>query len=145
MLKFCTQLSIRNYFHTQFTNIRMNIGANVDARDAVGRCAFEYIRDYEEWIQSGHFSTAIISRLRGVYMYSKYCIRQKLSILYCKTPYFQKYYCLLCTSFNIDRSFEYILCVWNVLTLKASVGNFRSGLFYYIMCMMSCVEGSSLS
>ena len=31
----------------------------------MGKCAFEYIRDYEEWIQSGLFPANIISILRG--------------------------------------------------------------------------------
>ena len=52
------------------------VGANVDARDAVGRCAFEYIRDYEEWIQSGHFSAAIISKLRGELIYYRAIIKK---------------------------------------------------------------------
>ena len=34
-------------------------------RDSTGKCAFEYIRDYEEWIQSGNFSPDIISVMRS--------------------------------------------------------------------------------
>ena len=33
--------------------------------DSTGKCAFEYIRDYEEWIQSGNFSPDIISVMRS--------------------------------------------------------------------------------
>ena len=40
-------------------------GGNVHMKDTKGKCAFEYIRDYEEWIQSGHFSTDTISSLKG--------------------------------------------------------------------------------
>ena len=38
----------------------------VDMRDSVGKCAFDYIRDYEEWIQSGHFTGDIVTKLRGI-------------------------------------------------------------------------------
>ena len=31
----------------------------------MGKCAFEYIKDYEEWIQSGHFTEDIVCQLRG--------------------------------------------------------------------------------
>jgi ankyrin repeat protein len=40
-------------------------GANADVKDAVGKCAFEYIRDYEEWILSRHFSADTVVTLRG--------------------------------------------------------------------------------
>ena len=40
-------------------------GVSIDMRDSLGKSAFEYIRDYEEWIQSRHFSPDILSKLRG--------------------------------------------------------------------------------
>ena len=40
-------------------------GASFSAKNAVGKCAFEYISDFEEWIQSGLFSPDIVSQLRG--------------------------------------------------------------------------------
>lgn len=33
-------------------------------KDVTGRCAFEYITDHEEWIQSGLFSSEVISKLK---------------------------------------------------------------------------------
>ena len=43
-----------------------SIGAIVDMRDSVGKCAFDYIRDYEEWIQSEHFTGDIVTKLIGI-------------------------------------------------------------------------------
>ena len=40
-------------------------GASFSIKNAVGKCAFEYISDFEEWIQSGLFSPDIVSQLRG--------------------------------------------------------------------------------
>ena len=39
-------------------------GADIDMKDVTGRCAFEYITDHEEWIQSGLFSSEVISKLK---------------------------------------------------------------------------------
>ena len=40
-------------------------GARVEKQDAVGKCAFDYISDFEEWIQSGLFPLDTVSVLRG--------------------------------------------------------------------------------
>ena len=52
--------------------LHVHVGASSDVRDAVGMCAFEYIRDYEEWIHSGHFSLDVVNRLRGTCTYTTY-------------------------------------------------------------------------
>ena len=53
-------------FYVQLCSYSIYIGAFVDIRDAVGKYAFDYIRDYEEWIQSGHFTVDIVTKLRGI-------------------------------------------------------------------------------
>ena len=40
-------------------------GADCRARDAFGKCPFDYIRDTEEWMDSGYFSEEVRARLKG--------------------------------------------------------------------------------
>ena len=63
----CGHTYIHNIPATSFyvIGIMMYEGASVDVRDAVGKCAFEYISDFEEWIQCGHFSHHTVTLLRG--------------------------------------------------------------------------------
>ena len=43
----------------------MIVGADYRAQDVTGKCAFDYIRDHKEWIDSGHFSDEVRARLKG--------------------------------------------------------------------------------
>ena len=40
-------------------------GADCRARDAFGKCPFDYIKDTEEWMDSGYFSEEVRARLKG--------------------------------------------------------------------------------
>ena len=40
-------------------------GANYRAQDISGKCAFDYISDHKEWIDSGHFSDEVRARLKS--------------------------------------------------------------------------------
>lgn len=40
-------------------------GADYRAQDTSGRCAFDYIKDHKEWIDSGHFNDEVRARLKG--------------------------------------------------------------------------------
>ena len=40
-------------------------GADCRARDAFGKCPFDYIRDTEGWMDSGYFSEEVRARLKG--------------------------------------------------------------------------------
>jgi len=40
-------------------------GADCEAQDVNGKCPFDYIRDTEEWIDSGFFSEAVRARLKA--------------------------------------------------------------------------------
>lgn len=42
-------------------------GADCHARDVSGKRPFEYIKDHEEWIDSGHFSDDTRALLKGLY------------------------------------------------------------------------------
>ena len=41
------------------------IGADYRAQDKSGKCAFDYISDHKEWIDSGHFSDEVRARLKS--------------------------------------------------------------------------------
>lgn len=43
----------------------MHSGADCHATDVTGKCAFDYVMDHEEWIDSGHFSDDIRALLKG--------------------------------------------------------------------------------
>ncbi|PVD34056.1 hypothetical protein C0Q70_05318 [Pomacea canaliculata] len=45
--------------------VLINHGANVRQKNAQGLTAFDYITDFEEWIDSGYFSEEIKARLKG--------------------------------------------------------------------------------
>ena len=41
------------------------LGADYWSKDTSGRCAFDYVKDHEEWIGSGYFSEEIRAKLKG--------------------------------------------------------------------------------
>lgn len=45
--------------------IAMIVGADYLAQDTSGKCAFDYIRDHKEWVDSGHFTDDVKARLKG--------------------------------------------------------------------------------
>ena len=45
--------------------IAMIVGADYRAQDISGKCAFDYIRDHKEWVDSGHFTDEVKARLKG--------------------------------------------------------------------------------
>ena len=46
-------------------SILLSHGANVRSRNAQGLTAFDFIMDYDEWIESGYFTDEIRARLKG--------------------------------------------------------------------------------
>ena len=52
-------------------SILLSHNANVRARNAQGLTAFDFIMDYDEWIESGYFTDEIRARLKGKHLISK--------------------------------------------------------------------------
>ncbi len=50
------------------------VGADYRATDASGQCAFDYISDYEEWIDCGYFSDDVRARLKGTSFHSSWLV-----------------------------------------------------------------------
>ena len=44
------------------------VGADYQAQDQSGNCAFDYIKDHKEWIDSGYFNDEIRARLKGKFL-----------------------------------------------------------------------------
>lgn len=55
-------------------------GADCEAQDVNGKCPFDYIRDTEEWIDSGFFSEAVRARLKGTSNYIVYGLSLKCTL-----------------------------------------------------------------
>ncbi len=44
---------------------RCILGADYHLKDTQGKCAFDYVTDHQEWIDSGHFTDEIRALLKG--------------------------------------------------------------------------------
>jgi ankyrin repeat protein len=73
-------------------SILLQRGASFSIKNAVGKCAFEYISDFEEWIQSGLFSPGIVSQLRGFKLRQGKELVSSLSKLLNSSTHLQTYF-----------------------------------------------------
>ncbi len=57
------------------------VGADYRTTDASGQCAFDYISDYEEWMDCGYFSDDVRARLKGTSFHSSWLVPLYLFII----------------------------------------------------------------
>ena len=53
-------------YNNHAISILWHTGADYRLQDLSGKCAFDYILDHKEWIESGHFNDEVRARLKGI-------------------------------------------------------------------------------